>query len=489
MEHSDLVAEIATVEKMSTAERLKHAKKRRQQQLKKFVQYEKALEKESTKKRKSGSAHSKKNTKDIGGGERNRIIRVQFISNVMLLEAAARNDIEEVRYLLMEGVSPDVTNEDGLTALHQCCIDDLEEMLKLLIEFGANINARDSELWTPLHAAATCGHNHLCKYLVEHAIPESRETKLLPFQPPPPLPPPLCNSSVTLHSIWVILSTGVTQELIDETRLSSEKKFLDDLRMLVDKNMDIEFRGRSGETPLHVAAANGYIQVTEFLLDHHVAVDAVDEDLWQPVHCAACWGQLPILELLVQNGADLEARTKTGESPFDICEDLELKQRLLEMKNEMETNKATRTRDHRHRRSQNTRSASVRRTSMREKSAISWKEAREEAQRLRETATEEDEEDTPPPPMAPPVEPSVSPSDNNMNKVSPPQQRRAQPPPPAAVENPPPPPRDITPPPPQIQPPENSVSPPDVANDRKSSTGSVIPPTGTLADLKKQRAQ
>jgi hypothetical protein len=24
-----------------------------------------------------------------------------------------------VRYLLMEGVSPDVTNEDGLTALHQ----------------------------------------------------------------------------------------------------------------------------------------------------------------------------------------------------------------------------------------------------------------------------------------------------------------------------------------------------------------------------------
>lgn len=95
MEHSDLVAEIATVEKMSTAERLKHAKKRRQQQLKKFVQYEKALEKDSTKKRKSGSAHSKKNTKDIGGGERNRIIRVQFISNVMLLEAAARNDIEE----------------------------------------------------------------------------------------------------------------------------------------------------------------------------------------------------------------------------------------------------------------------------------------------------------------------------------------------------------------------------------------------------------
>lgn len=71
-----------------------------------------------------------------------------------------------VRRLLMMGVSPDSTNEDGLTALHQCCIDNNEEMTKLLVEFGANVNAKDSEQWTPLHAAATCGHLHLVKYLI-----------------------------------------------------------------------------------------------------------------------------------------------------------------------------------------------------------------------------------------------------------------------------------------------------------------------------------
>ena len=37
--------------------------------------------------------------------------------------------MEEVRRLLQLGVSPDSTNEDGLTALHQCCIDDSEEMM------------------------------------------------------------------------------------------------------------------------------------------------------------------------------------------------------------------------------------------------------------------------------------------------------------------------------------------------------------------------
>ena len=40
-------------------------------------------------------------------------------------------DIVKVRRLLELRVSPDSTNEDGLTALHQCCIDDSEEMMKV----------------------------------------------------------------------------------------------------------------------------------------------------------------------------------------------------------------------------------------------------------------------------------------------------------------------------------------------------------------------
>lgn len=71
-----------------------------------------------------------------------------------------------VKRLLLAGVDPDSTNEDGLTALHQCCIDDNEEMLQLLLDFGANPNAEDSEKWTPLHAAATCAHLHLIRNLI-----------------------------------------------------------------------------------------------------------------------------------------------------------------------------------------------------------------------------------------------------------------------------------------------------------------------------------
>lgn len=37
----------------------------------------------------------------------------------------------------------------------------------LLLRFGANVNAEDTEQWTPLHAAACCAHLNVVKTLIE----------------------------------------------------------------------------------------------------------------------------------------------------------------------------------------------------------------------------------------------------------------------------------------------------------------------------------
>lgn len=43
---------------------------------------------------------------------------------------------------------------------------------------------------------------------------------------------------------------------------------------------------------LHIASANGYYRVVEFLLDNHVATDLQDKDGWQGIHGAACWSHV-----------------------------------------------------------------------------------------------------------------------------------------------------------------------------------------------------
>ncbi|CAK9800273.1 Protein phosphatase 1 regulatory subunit 16A [Anthophora plagiata] len=360
MEHSDLVAEMVHVERLTTQERLHLARHRRLQQLKVWRQREKEWLRHQTR-HTSNKRH------------------IYFSDSVMLLEAAARNDIDEVRRLLKKGVNPDSTNEDGLTALHQCCIDDNEDMMKLLIEFGANVNAEDSEKWTPLHAAATCGHLHLVKNLI------ARGANLLAVNADGNMPYDICEDEKTLDCIeGEMARRGVTQELIDETRASIEVQMLRDLQNIASMGDDLEYKDHQGATPLHIAAANGYLRVVEFLLDQHVSTDVEDNDKWQPVHAAACWGHLEVLELLVQNGADLNAKNKHDETPADICEDPEIRERIVELKTEQESKRLREAQGRRVRRSQsiNTRTQSVRRTSIRDKVLTTKKDAQEEA-RLR----------------------------------------------------------------------------------------------------------
>ncbi|XP_050334047.1 protein phosphatase 1 regulatory subunit 12A isoform X1 [Bactrocera neohumeralis] len=385
MEHADLVAEMQTVENLPTHERLQLARLRRTQQLKVARQKEKEWLKLQRAKGNATSALSGSHTthhfrSNSGSASRH----ISFESSVVLLEAASRNDMHEVAELLERGITPDAANEDGLTALHQCCIDNNVEMLRLLLEYGANVDAQDSDKWTPLHAAATCGHLELVRILIDHGA------NLLAVNTDGNMPYDLCDDENTLDYIEAEMSKrGVTQELIDETRSSTERQMLKDLMEVARTGGDLEEPDYQGATPLHIAAANGYVRVVEFLLEMHVNVDAVDKDMWSPVHAAACWGHLEVLEMLAQCGADLNAKNKDDETPSDICEDPEIRERIEQLKTEQESKRLAEAQRRRVRRSQsnNTRAQSVRRTSLRDKTLTTKKDAVEEA-RLRLQAQE-----------------------------------------------------------------------------------------------------
>ncbi|MED6288019.1 hypothetical protein CHARACLAT_022266 [Characodon lateralis] len=89
---------------------------------------------------------------------------------------------------------------------------------------------------------------------------------------------------------------------------------------------------------LHIAAANGYVQAAELLLlEGGARVDLRDSDGWQPLHAAACWGQMHVAELLVSHGANLNVKTFLEETPIDLCEDEEFRAILLDLKHKHDT--------------------------------------------------------------------------------------------------------------------------------------------------------
>ncbi|CAL8355122.1 unnamed protein product [Gadus morhua 'NCC'] len=320
--HLELIQELQQLDKVPSMERLRAAQKRRTQQLKRWAVYEKDMQ---SKKRKA-------DRKGRGGGGGNSQLQpsrrhVSFAASVALLEATARNDPDEVRYLLKNNVGPDLCNEDGLTALHQCCIDNYEEMVKVLLCQGASVNAQDNELWTPMHAAATCGHAGLVKILISHGA------DLLAVNSDGNMPYDLCEDDPTLDIIETAMANrGITQEMINETRASTERRMLGDIQELIRRGEEVNQQDSQGATLLHIAAANGYVQAAELLLEGGGRMDLKDSDGWQPLHAAACWGQMHVAELLVSHGASLNAKTSLDETPIDLCEDEEFRAILLDLK-------------------------------------------------------------------------------------------------------------------------------------------------------------
>ena len=49
----------------------------------------------------------------------------------------------------------------------QCCIDNTVELAQILLEYGADLNARDIEGWTPLHAASATGNLLMINLLLD----------------------------------------------------------------------------------------------------------------------------------------------------------------------------------------------------------------------------------------------------------------------------------------------------------------------------------
>ncbi|XP_071958305.1 uncharacterized protein [Antedon mediterranea] len=360
-DHAELLAEMPSLEKMTIQDRIKHAKKRRQQQLKRYHNHEK----DQTKKQRKGFHEE----------ELKRKYSIYFVENVTLLEAAARGDVDEVKLLLENGLNPNLGNEDGLTALHQSCIDNNEPMMKLLLEHGADVNIIDRELWTPLHAAATCGHMHLAEYLI------SQGADLLAINSDGNMPYDICEDEATLDYIeGQMAKRGISQEQIDHLRDVVPRQMLNDVKEHYENGLDLDASDDTGTTLLHIAAANGYLDVAEWLLQHHADIHALDSDGWQPIHAAACWAQSDMLTLLVKFGADLESKTKNEETPDDICEDDDIRVILTQLKMEQVEEKAKRCNLIRRSSSRNRRSASVRRSSKKEKDRISRQDARAEAE-------------------------------------------------------------------------------------------------------------
>jgi len=112
--------------------------------------------------------------------------------------------------------------------------------------------------------------------------------------------------------------------------------YVDVVKKLLSENANPEQGITNKSRPLHIASMRGYRECViallvscwcnlnlRFIQEANADVNArTQKNRKSPLHMAAFFGHADIVNLLTEHGADLEAKTKDGKTPYDLAIDM-----------------------------------------------------------------------------------------------------------------------------------------------------------------------
>ncbi|OCT70767.1 protein phosphatase 1 regulatory subunit 12C isoform X10 [Xenopus laevis] len=323
------------------------AKERRKEQLRQWARSctnqepaEPRWQRRRRRRRRLGDCQEEEDEGDRGsqGEGDGRAVRFERASE--FLATCAAGDLLEADEMLSGDSGKEVidsTNTDGISALHQACIDENLEVVEFLVNHGANVNQADNEGWTPLHVAASCGYMEIAEYLLKHSA------NIAAVNSDGDVPLDIAEDDCMENLLRAEIAKGGVD--IEAAKREEEEVMLRDARQWLNAGKIEDIRhSKTGASALHVAAAKGYIEVMRLLLQANYDPNSRDKDGWTPLHAAAHWGVEEACRLLVEHFCDMNALNTVGQKPCDVAdEDVlslleELQKKQEDLRNEKEAN-------------------------------------------------------------------------------------------------------------------------------------------------------
>ncbi|XP_030645115.1 histone-lysine N-methyltransferase EHMT2 [Chanos chanos] len=178
-----------------------------------------------------------------------------------LLEAIMNNHVEVVRYLIQSGACVYHTEEDGSTGLHHAAkLGNLDIVMLLLSTGQVDVNAQDSGGWTPVIWAAEHRHIEVIRALLNRGADVTLKDKEM---------------NVCLH--WasyagsaeiaeLVLNAGCPLSSVNmhgdtPLHIASREGYLECVTLFLSRGADIDVMNREGDTPLSLARCDSPVWV------------------------------------------------------------------------------------------------------------------------------------------------------------------------------------------------------------------------------------
>jgi len=199
--------------------------------------------------------------------------------------------------------------------------------IDMLLEGGADIEETDFVLGTPLHVAIASGAPPVVAHLLEKGASVGAAGELNGSRPLH-----LAAELGLIEIISILLDRGAEIDATDQLGGTALFRAVAAGRgqaaeRLVARGADVGIAdGTTGMLPLHKAAETGQIAVVLLLLDADVDINARDSLGMTALHYAATpvslsnAGGPELIHVLVERGANLEARNGSGQTPLDYAQ-------------------------------------------------------------------------------------------------------------------------------------------------------------------------
>ncbi|NXU53944.1 TANC1 protein, partial [Turnix velox] len=249
--------------------------------------------------------------------------RTEVLNNAPVLCVQSHLGHEEVVTLLLEfGAAIDGMSENGMTALSYAAAAGHMNIVTMLCKKGAKADCVDKKGQCALVHSALRGHRDILEYLLNIAwVTPSQENLLRKRQA---LQQALTAASSMGHCQVVSYILAIekdhemdiddTDALWGETALTAAagRGKLEACELLVEHGADVTRANRRGIPPLLCAVRQGHWQIAKLLVEHGSDVNLSDKAGRTPLMVASCEGHLSTVEFLLSEGATISSLDKEG---------------------------------------------------------------------------------------------------------------------------------------------------------------------------------
>jgi ankyrin repeat protein len=249
-------------------------------------------------------------------------------------DAVRQGDLETVMQLI--NGDPSLVNERmerGYSPLHWAVNRNDTAITRLLIDQGADLEAKDADGDTPLHWTAYYNRLANCRILVSAGadLNSLNNLEITPLS--------AAIESANSAVARLLIHSGPGLNFADFEELSTFRAVTAGFIELVEHRLatgefDLLSRGPEGVTLLHMAARTDIDELLNLLLEKGVPINIQDDFGLTALHYAALWNRPGTVELLASRGADLNRRDFAGRSALQIAWDnniLDVAYLLLEL--------------------------------------------------------------------------------------------------------------------------------------------------------------